>query len=92
MLSYDGRNPAILCLQMHFMCWDMDIDHHNDDFLADADYFSRLGTGLCYGPLLCKYIQLQIHAFKLRTPSPTDLPMQLENMPYYRGPHVRSIN
>ena len=35
-LSYDGRNPAILCLQMRFMCWDMDIEHHNDIHLANV--------------------------------------------------------
>jgi hypothetical protein len=26
-LSYDGTNPAILCLQMRLMCWDVDIVH-----------------------------------------------------------------
>jgi hypothetical protein len=26
-LSYDGANPAIVLLQMHLMCWDVDIDH-----------------------------------------------------------------
>jgi hypothetical protein len=26
-LSYDGANPAILCLQMRLMCWDVDIAH-----------------------------------------------------------------
>jgi hypothetical protein len=26
-LSYDGINPAILCLQMQLMCWDVDIVH-----------------------------------------------------------------
>ncbi len=29
-MLYDGRNPSILCLQMRFMCWDMDIEHRND--------------------------------------------------------------
>jgi len=46
-LSYDGCNPAILRLQMRFMCWDMDIIHRNDHFLGHADYFSRLGADLC---------------------------------------------
>ncbi len=26
-LSYNGANPAILCLQMCLMCWDVDIVH-----------------------------------------------------------------
>jgi hypothetical protein len=37
-LSYDGCNSAILCLQMHFMCWDMDIEHMNNFHLVDANY------------------------------------------------------
>jgi hypothetical protein len=36
-LSYDGRNPSILRLQMRLMCWDMDIEHRNNIFLMDAD-------------------------------------------------------
>jgi hypothetical protein len=26
-LSYDGNNPAVLCVQMRLMCWDMVIVH-----------------------------------------------------------------
>jgi hypothetical protein len=37
-LSYDGSNPAILQLQMRLMCWDVDIIHRANKFLADADY------------------------------------------------------
>ena len=69
----------------------MGIVHHNDNFLANAEYFFRLGTNLCYNPLLHEYIQ-QIHAFKLSTPLPMDLPMQPENMPYYSAPHVQSVS
>jgi hypothetical protein len=36
-LSYDGRNPSILRLQMRLMCWDMDIVHRNNIFLTDVD-------------------------------------------------------
>ena len=56
-LSYDGKNPALLRLQMRFMCWDMVIEHRNDHCLVDADYFSRVGANLCYDPLLRDYIQ-----------------------------------
>jgi hypothetical protein len=37
-LSYDGANPAILRLQMRLMCWDVNIAHQNDHYIADADY------------------------------------------------------
>jgi hypothetical protein len=37
-LSYDGANPAILRLQMHLMCWDVDIVHQPDVELVDNDY------------------------------------------------------
>ncbi len=30
LLSYEGGNPAILCLQMRLMCWDVDIIHQPD--------------------------------------------------------------
>ena len=53
-LSYDGCNPSILRLQMRLMCWDMDINHRNDTFLTDADYWSCLGVDLCFNPLLKK--------------------------------------
>jgi hypothetical protein len=46
-LSYDGKNPALLRLQMQFMCWDMVIEHRNDHCLVDADYFSRVRADLC---------------------------------------------
>ena len=39
-LTYDGVNPAILRLQMRLMCWDVDIVHQNDHYIADADYWS----------------------------------------------------
>jgi hypothetical protein len=35
-LSYEGGNPAILCLQMRLMCWDVDIVHRPDTELVDA--------------------------------------------------------
>ena len=89
-LSYDGKNPAILRLQMRFMCWDMDIEHRNDVYLTDADYWSRLGADLCFDPLLKEYIQ-QIAAIKSRTPSPTTMPPAPGNMPYYRGPRLPAL-
>ena len=86
-LSYDGKNPAILRLQMRFMCWDMDIEHRNDIHLTDADYFSRLGSNLCYDPLLRDYIQ-RVDAIKQDNPSPSALPIEPQHMPYYRGPRL----
>ncbi len=86
-LSYDGANPAILCLQMRLMCWDVDIVHRNDHYIADADYWSRLGTDLCFDPLFKKYLELT-RSLRTENPPPTYLPVQPENMPYYRGPRV----
>jgi len=86
-LSYDGRNPAILRLQMRFMCWDMVIEHRNDTWLTDADYFSRLGADLCFDPLLKEYVQ-QVHLLRRRSPAPTELPIAPEHQPYFRGPRL----
>ena len=86
-LSYDGRNPAILRLQMRFMCWDMVIEHRNDHWLTDADYFSRLGADLCYDPLFKEYIQ-QVHALHRRSPAPTEMPIAPDHQPYFRGPRI----
>jgi hypothetical protein len=55
-LSNDGHNPAILRLQMCFMCWVMIIKHRNNVCLTDADYFSQLGMDLCFDPLLKDYV------------------------------------
>jgi hypothetical protein len=49
-LSYDGLNPAIPRLQMRLMCWDVDnvdIVHHVNNFLVDADHWSRLNADFC---------------------------------------------
>ena len=86
-LSYDRRNPSILRLQMRFMCWDMDIEHRNDTFLGDVDYWSRLGADLCFDPLLRTYIE-QVNSFCQRSPSPAALPPSPENMPYFRDPRL----
>ncbi len=53
-LSYDGANPAILRLQMCLMCWDVDIVHQNDYYIADADYWLQLGADLCFDLLFKK--------------------------------------
>ncbi len=86
-LSYKGLNPAILCLQMRLMCWDVNIVHCPDIELVDADYWSRLGVDIVYNPLLCNYL-----AFTMKTqaahPPPVELPMHPKNMPYYHCPRI----
>ena len=84
---YEGGSPAILCLQMRLMCWDVDIFHRPDTELVDADNWSRLGVDMDFDPLYRKYLQLTHHLRKSK-PVPTDLPMRPENMPYYRGPRI----
>jgi hypothetical protein len=63
---------------------DMDIVHHANDFLVDADYWSCLNVDLCYNPTFCKYLWL-VSLFCSMHPPPADLPMQPKNMPYYWG-------
>ncbi len=65
----------------------MDIVHRPDSELVDADYWSRLGANIDFDPLFHDYLD---YTAKLRksNPAPMDLPMHLENMPYYRGPQV----
>jgi hypothetical protein len=84
-LSYDGGNLAILCLQMRFMCWDMDIKHCNDFHLVNTDYWSRLGADLCFDPLLKDYIQRADFLCK-KFPPPTELLMLPKHQLYYRPP------
>ncbi len=84
-LSYEGKNPALLWLQMQFMCWDMDIEHRNDMYLADANYFFCLGSDLCYDPFLREYIE-RVWAICHIHPPPISLPIEPQNMPYYQGP------
>ncbi len=57
-LSYEGGNPVILHLQMHLMCWDMDIVHRPDTELIDANYWSHLGADLDFDPLFSEYLNL----------------------------------
>jgi len=86
-LSYEGNNPAVLRLQMRLMCWDMDIVHRNDIYLTNTGYWSRLGEDICYDPLFKAYLDFDC-GLREKFPAPTNLPMLLESMPYYRGPRV----
>jgi hypothetical protein len=86
-LLYDGSNPTILQLQMRLMCWDVNIVHRTNNFLVDADYWSRLNANLCYDPTFCKYLQF-VSSFCTTHPPPTALPMKPENMPYYCRPRI----
>lgn len=87
-LTYAGGNPAILRLQMRLMCWAMEIVHRADIFNVDADYWSRVGEDLCYDPMLRRYAELTSSLCSTYPPA-SDLPVQPENMPYYRGPRIR---
>jgi hypothetical protein len=86
-LSYNGANHAILRLQMCLMCWDVDIVHWNDSYIMDADYWSRLGTNLCFNPLFKKYLDLN-QSLCLESPAPSSFSMKPKNMSYYHGPRI----
>ncbi len=55
LLSYEGGNPAIFCLQMRLICCDVNIVHRPDYELVDADYWSQLGIDIDFDPLFCDY-------------------------------------
>jgi hypothetical protein len=63
----------------------MDIEHRNNSHLVDTDYWSRLGTDLCFDPLLKDYIQRANFLCK-KHPLLTKLPMLPKNQPYYWPP------
>jgi hypothetical protein len=86
-LSYDAANQAILCLQMRLMGRDIDIVHRTNDYLADADYWSRLDADLCSDPSFQCYLPLIAELHK-KHPPPTKLPMRTAIIPYYRGPRT----
>ncbi len=79
-LSYEGGNSAILRLQMHLICWDVDIVPHPDTKLVDADYWLHLGVDLGFDPLLHNYLEFALQLCK-SNPPPTDIPMRPENVP-----------
>ena len=79
-LSYEGANHAILCLQMCLMGWDVDIVHRNDHYITNADYWLLLGADLCFDPLFKNYLDLTRTLF-IKNPPPTSFPMKPENMP-----------
>jgi hypothetical protein len=86
-LSFKGNNPAILCLQMWLMCWDMDIVHRNDIHLTNADYCSCIGEDMCFDPHFKEYLDFN-RSLCSRFHAPVGLPMCPENMPYYHRPQV----
>jgi hypothetical protein len=70
------------------MGWDVDIIHWANNFSADANYWSRLDSDLCYDPTFKDYIPL-ISTLQLQSASPSDLPILPRNMPYYTGPQIK---
>ena len=87
-LTYEGDNPAVLRLQMRIMCWDVDLEHRTNEYLVDADYWSRLGKDLCFDPLLLEYVN-QVIGLRKKYPAPERLPMQPQHMPHYRVQRIK---
>ena len=86
-LSYDCANQAILRLQMRLMGWDMDIVHHRNEHLVGTNNWSRLDADLCYDPLFHHYLHL-FEDLRCNHSASTDIPMDVEHMLYYLGPHI----
>jgi hypothetical protein len=89
-LSYNGANQAILRLQMQLMGWDVDSICQCNEHLVDANHWSQLDADLCYDPLFRTYLHLVV-ALKWNHPAPTKIPMNVEHMPYYQGPHILNL-
>ena len=64
------------------------MEHRGNEYLIDADYFSRLGKDLCFDPLLLEYVH-QVIGLRKKYPAPERLPMQPQHMPHYRGPRIK---
>ncbi len=90
-LSYDGANHGILWLQMRLIRWDINIVHRNDHYIMDADYWSHLGTNLCFDPLFKTYLIIT-RMLCIKNPPPTSFLMKPKNMPYYHRPRVIQPN
>jgi hypothetical protein len=72
---------------MRLMGWDVDIVHRCNDYLVDADYWSRLDANLCYDPSFRQYLHI-VSDLRRTHPPPVELPMKPVHMPYYRGPRI----
>eukprot|EP00956_Cyclotella_meneghiniana_P013317 scaffold19184_cov46-Cyclotella_meneghiniana.AAC.7 len=86
-MTYEGNNPVVLCIQMHLSLWAMDIVHRTRDFNVDA-YMSKLACNTQYDPLLKEYL-MKAAALRHKYPPP-DGEMKPENMPGYRKPRSGS--
>ena len=69
------------------MCWNMKIVHRADIYNQDANYWSRIGEDLCYDPLMWIYLKLT-QSIRCLNPPSSELPIPLQNMPYYCSPRV----
>jgi hypothetical protein len=83
-----GSNWTVKHLEIHIMGLDFDIIHWANNYLVNADYWSRLNSDLCYDPTFKDYIQL-FSTLQSQSTSPSDLPILPRNMPSYRGPRIK---
>ncbi len=79
LLSYDGGNQAVKRV---------DMVHQANDYLIDADYWSQLRANLCCNLTFKDYIGL-VMTLRLQSMLPSDLLMLLQNMPQYKGSHIK---
>jgi hypothetical protein len=73
------------------MGWDIDIVHQNNHSITGTNYWSCLGTNLCFSPLFKTYLN-PTRTLCLKNPPSKSFPMKPENMAYYRGPQVLPAN
>jgi hypothetical protein len=66
----------------------VNVIHHLDSHLVNADYWLHLGADISFDPLFWDYMQYTMELQKLHA-ALTDLHMRQENMPYYQGPRIQ---
>jgi hypothetical protein len=75
---------------MRLIGWDVDIVHWRNNHLVDANYWLCLDCNLCYNPSFHSYLHF-FESFCTNHPSPTEILIKAEYMPYYRGPCVHAL-
>ncbi len=74
-LSYDGAYPAILCLQMHLMCWNVDIVHQNGHYIFLVLFIELILRGSILASMVPRFTSLHAVAW------PDLHPWNLSSMP-----------
>ena len=67
-MNYSGINPVILSLQMELTFWVFTIVHRNNNWVVDAEHWSRISENIHIDPLLAEYSSLAQTLYKNYAP------------------------